>query len=744
MKKKLLLILAAACFCAAPAVLPSCSSDDSSSETPNPDPEPTPGTLVRQDVPTPFAYYVEKTDATADGVSIEVTGKSTNNFQFVLKPGANCPSYRVDVFPLCLLYNSLFENLLAAGGETATDAQMDEWIRSYVMNSTSMGSYIFSEDYNNTGNDYAEREVDWANSTYRSVPVLSDCEYVIVAIGCFDEDGAEQGDMSICYVKTSAQELVGDPAIDINVNVSYRGYSVTYTPSSDCRYFYHFGSDYDQIQPYVDAYGEKLYIDFLRFTSETPYSAASPDDASWTFDAGQEADPSHLFMVTAIALDANGTPATSMASKVFHLLETPTDIGDAECSITVDESRIGAGIFYCTATMEANCKAMFYHVYKKSLADQYREADAETQAAVAWIIDQYGWGIANENYSFDSESGTVTGSSYSKTSFGIYYQTATTSFALEDDEEYVMVYTGRNPYNQISQLYFSEPFSTKKRVEDQPENADNSLKIEVTSTSRTSATMHFSYDPDKVALYYHQYVYPYAAEGETVTYIPPQPESATREQWLNFFLRDVDPTYGNSYVNCWWPEAVGYENYTLTGLEPGTRYVYAYVEEDMNGYMGEVKWLEFTTVALGGGENPVATIEKSKDGDGFKVSYKFNEDVREIRYAISNVSTLLLNYLGATRYNYTDYITAWTSYIMEYGLSSVNETTQSWELSDRAVALCLPIGQDADGNDVYGDLVYVLWVDGEFKTLADYVDVPSTSSAPAPKSLGNKVRASIR
>lgn len=735
MKKKLLLILAAACFCAVPAVLPSCSSDDSSSETPDPNPDPQPGEAVRQDVPTPFEFYVEKTDATADGVSIEVTGKSTNNFQFVLKPGANCPSYRVDVFPLCLIYNSLFENLLAAGGEKATDAQMDEWLRSYVVNSSSMGSVIFSKE----DADYAEREVDWANSTYRQVPVLPDCEYVIVAIGCFDEDGSEQGDMSICYVKTAAMELEGDPAIDINVTTSYRSYSVSYTPNSDCKYFYHLGSDYDQIQPYVDAYGEKLYIDFMRYTSESPFSADSPDDASWIFDAGQEADPTHLFMVTAIALDANGTPATKMASEVFHLLETPTDIGEAECSITVDESRIGAGIFYYTAKMEANCKTMFYHVYKKSLADQYREADAETQAEVALIIDSYGWGTANANYGFDASNGTVTGSSYEKTSFQTYYQTTTESKVLEDDEEYVMVYTGRNPYNQISQLHFSEPFHTKKRVENQPENADNSLNIEVVSTSRTSAVLRFSYDPDKVGLYYHQYVYPYG-EGD---YTPPQPESATREQWMNFFLRDVDPTYGNPYVNCWWPESVGYENYTLTGLEPGTRYVYAYVEEDMNGYMGEVKWFEFTTVELGGGEHPAVTVETSKEGAGFNANFKFNEDVREIRYMVDNNSELLLDYLGNSRYIYSDYIDTWTRVCMERGLQSVNETSINWEYSDRAVALCLPIGQDADGNPVYGDLVYVLWVDGEFKTLADYVDVP-TSSASVPKSLGNKVRAAIR
>ena len=61
---------------------------------------------------------------------------------------------------------------------------------------------------------------------------------------------------------------------------------------------------------------------------------------------------------------------------------------------------------------------------------------------------------------------------------------------------------------------------------------------------------------------------------------------------------------------------------------------------------------------------------------------------------------------------------------MDLGLSTKSLTTYSTEeaRSDDTIilALCLPIGQDANGKAVYGQLQHLLIVNGQLKHLDDY------------------------
>ena len=64
--------------------------------------------------------------------------------------------------------------------------------------------------------------------------------------------------------------------------------------------------------------------------------------------------------------------------------------------------------------------------------------------------------------------------------------------------------------------------------------------------------------------------------------------------------------------------------------------------------------------------------------------------------------------------------------------SAVNSTTQSYDKTSEAkrlVALCVPIGADADGNEVIGDLYAVFW-DKDKGIVTD----PSVLFPDAPKS----------
>ncbi|MBR0337045.1 MAG: hypothetical protein IIX22_01350 [Ruminococcus sp.] len=49
--------------------------------------------------------YDREVVASEDGVSVEVTDLTETNFTFVCRPGENVASYRVDVYPLAILYN---------------------------------------------------------------------------------------------------------------------------------------------------------------------------------------------------------------------------------------------------------------------------------------------------------------------------------------------------------------------------------------------------------------------------------------------------------------------------------------------------------------------------------------------------------------------------------------------------------------------------------------------------------------
>ena len=54
----------------------------------------------------------------------------------------------------------------------------------------------------------------------------------------------------------------------------------------------------------------------------------------------------------------------------------------------------------------------------------------------------------------------------------------------------------------------------------------------------------------------------------------------------------------------------------------------------------------------------------------------------------------------------------WKEHCLDYGLTTVNSTTQSYDKTSEAkrlVALCVPIGADSDGNEVIGDLYTVFY-----------------------------------
>lgn len=671
-------------------------------------------------VPTPIkweVYHAQPTDPTA-GVEIEVTGIQNKNFQFVCRPGELVQSYRLDVFPLCRLYNSLLEGCLGGDATRKADwSTVEDAILSFVFNSTGSGGYIMSPS--TQGDEYLEYEYDWMNTQYSQAKVVPHSEYVIVAVGCFDSEGAEPAEMTICYVQTPGEELVGDPSIEIFAEVGYRSFIVSNYPNRDCKYMYYWCSNESDLMPYINGYGTKQYIDFMRHTLYDPISAAEPEDPyndprKYYQNFGQTADSTVPIMATAIALDENETPAKNFNSKVFTLLPIP-ELEEGEATLTVNPDRISSHLLWFDYTIDANAHSMLITIMTEEQAAEYKDADEETLRALALSINDNGWGINNKNYSTDND-GNPNGQSQSGSQF--WMQGPNDTGILEPGATYVFAYIARNAATELSTPKFTEPFTMDAEVKDAPESCKSNAKLVLSSNDRQKLYFNFENDDfENTAAIYFQYIEPvYDDEAG-------QPSrDASRETFLEWLVYD-------QFTNNWACEPnEGFGTYTAI-MEPGTKYVYAFVVEDWNGVLSEVQFAEAETLSATGGANPKVEIDYTVEDGVCYVTFQSNNDSERMKYMTGDSSTpaLALQFLGDEDEFYAeDFIAQWKLYVAEYGLSTQSTSTSSampmpGTPSNPYVALAISYGRDTNGQEVMSDLAYVIYDGGDdVKTLRDY------------------------
>ena len=130
----------------------------------------------------PLTWQEDGFEAGDNGVTINVSSVEEKNIVFNLVPGASVKSYRLDVYPKAMLYNLLLnEGCLMTPAETCEDKVIQ-----LLANSTGSGAYIF----NAADDDFAAgKEFDWMNTEYSQAQIVPDCEYFILALGCYDENG---------------------------------------------------------------------------------------------------------------------------------------------------------------------------------------------------------------------------------------------------------------------------------------------------------------------------------------------------------------------------------------------------------------------------------------------------------------------------------------------------------------------------------------------------------------------------
>lgn len=683
MKKKLfsLLLMLGFILVVSPMVF-SCSDSDEPGVEPdvpvNPDPSLPPN-------PTPIKWGENEVDGGERGVGIKVTSNTEHNFVFECTPGAKVQSYRLDVYPLCRMYNYLFESV--GKGVQATEEEVEDLIIEALYNSEGAGAYTFSRS--TLGDSYPNAEFDWANSKYSQSEIVPGAEYLIITIGCNDEGGQNPADMKICHLKTPVQSVVGSPRVDIDVTTGYRAVGIQYRPNEDCKYFYQFCGDAEPIDAFINTYGKPLYIDFMRHWIKAAEEAQVPqEELYYTVNFGYTADPKRMVTATSIGLDENKTPGEYVRQD-FHLKEIDQNAEKPECSLAV--SRAGASMVDMNVEMKKNCVAMFYRIFSASDWAPYENGDEATMTALAQALDQEGWGVKNTNFAHEG--------SFKGTQF---------QYDLAPNTSYVVAYVGRNKYGQLSGVKHAS-FSTIARITDTPDASEADINITISDSGRTSLRLNYSYNQN-TAVFYHQYIM-----------TPDLLEDGNKAELIKYLL--------SADSNVWPAEATGgVESFTWTGLNPATEYTFAYLAEDWNGVLTDVKIVKANTEAIIAGPNPTMELDGYMSEIGnFTVHFSIVKDVAKVYHTI-----LEDKYSASGDYTYQECMDVWKEYCLDYGLTTVNSTTQSYDKTSEAkrlVALCVPIGADSDGNEVIGDL-YTVFYDKDKGIITD----PSVLFPDAPKS----------
>ena len=666
--------------------------------------------------------------ADADGVSISVKDVTNANVQFECRPGANVGSYRMDVIPLAMLYNTIInEGLVGAPAE-----DIEDLIIKLLEESSSTNKVVFNEE---SLDNYYAQNFDWMSTEYRNGDILCDCDYVICVVPCYDEEGTDPNGVNLAWFKTSAPALVGDPDVRIDVSTGYRAFNAVHEPNDDCKYVAYWSYLTEQIDDYEDVVGERMLRDFIRCASPS-YNVANLSDLNYYIDFGQTADSKVSQTCVAVAMDKNGTPADYVARRNFYLRTIP-DSPAAEYSIEPYKS--AASIFWIKVNFEPTCKNCYYRWMSVEEAAKIQAYSDENKKAYARDLAQYGWGVKNYQFSFDVDQNLPTG-------YGdvvIEHQIV----AYEPYDKYVIVSTGENFYGEVTGLQFSEPIVMKSRVIDSPSTclvADDEFKLTLDNVSRTGFRYNFNYtNPEEVAIYYFQVVSPVDAEAreKNPEMCPPEDiYGASHADWMKFFFETPMTAEDGEkvlQVNTWHVEESGHDELSMFGYNPDVEYVVAYCVEDINGVISKVRFEKVRTTPVNAGPNPQAQISAAlKDGE-WTFTFTSNEDTGKLYYMTSsfgddNFKALGLQALPDDVYNeyktYASFHDKWEEILSQVGFNTSSLKTYATEKAKTdgtvILAMCRPIGANADGQEVRGELQHVLIVDGQVKHLSDYRSKP--------------------
>ena len=704
-----------------------------------------PGTGEENENQVEFPYFEEFpiecgnliAEGSEVGVTIEVTKIEDQNFVFELRPGPLVQSFKMDVYPLAQLYNNLLNDRTFGNLSSSESWEVNERIREYLFNESGSGGYAFSINDFEDSDDFLQIEFDWMNSPYAaaSAVAIPDCDYIIAVVASTEESisSVTQEDLTLCYVHTTSQPLIGDPQVEIEVNTGYTAFGVQHYLNADAAAVYFFGYLTSEIDAYIDAFGDTMFRDFMRtrVTSPSiPNDPNNPESLYYSVSYGESADASIMSTTCAVAVDENLTPQEGYARRDFHLEEIPEDLPEAELSIDILEERVAAAYVEFDVNFTKDCQTLFYNVFPESYLAEVNAMSDKDKRSLARYIRNFGYGCHNPNFSWDADAGQATGSG------AVVRLDAVSAFAAMDaanvpimpGNSYVVIYVGRNGAQQLTELKFSETFTTDERNLTSPDECKvKDLKLVLDNPGRTQFRETITYDPSTVSMVYCQYM--------TADNNPGLDENSSWSEWIDFIL---GAGTSSMMVNAWTTEASGRDGLTLTGMNPDTEYTVFMCAEDFDGNISPMHFATIRTSEIQVGPDPTVNMElvaSKYDQYDWTVTYKIDHDVEYFLYCYTenpaDLSAFMpginkghMNNIKDSGYSYEEWVNGiyeWVAGGFEEnggGMRAESDTSQDFAGDQTVIAACIAVGRDDDGSPVY-KLYHLICKNGKAQTLEE-------------------------
>lgn len=700
------------------------------------------GDIFKKDFPFVEDYPIECGNLLAEGsevgVTIEVTKVEDHNFVFELRPGPMVQSFKMDVYPMAQLYNNLLNDKTFGYLTSADSWAVNERIRSYLFNESGSGGYSFSiNDFDNP-DDFLQIRYDWMNTSYAAASAIAipDCGYLIAVVASVETEisSVTQEDLTLCYVHTSSQPLIGDPQCEIEVNTGYRAFGVQHHLNADAAAVYFFGYLTSEIDAYIDAFGDNMFRDFMRtrVTSPSyPNDPNNPESLYYSVNYGEAADASILSTTCAVAVDANLTPQEGYSRRDFHLKEMPDEQPEAKTSFIIPEERIGAHYAEFRIDFDKESKTVYYLFYnQEQMAAFNAMSDKDKRQLARDIASTDGYGCNNPNFLWDAENEVAVG-----TGASVYIEGVMECIGFQPGETYQVIYTSRNGFGTLNlELQVSEPFTMDELNLTSPDQCKADLKFYLDNPTRTSFRSNIEFDPATVSVIRIQYMTPDFNPGFWI--------DSSWDQWVDYIYNsqkyfDESNPYA-PVINLWPTVSTGVDRFVWTGMTPETEYTIYLCAEDFDGNVSEMYFDTIRTSDIQVGPDPTVKMElkpSTRQPYDWTVTYTIDHDVEYYLYCLTKGTEDLANKIpglnkaalndiknsGISYETWVDGIYEWVADGFENnggGMRTEGNTSQDWQGDDTVIAACIAVGRDAAGDPVY-KLYHLICKDGKAQTLEE-------------------------
>lgn len=706
-------------------------SDDKGPDGGEPEPPLLEGEVIMgKDTPTPIKCYEGETPITEYGVQIIPGVTLDNELRFECIPGSSAKSYRLDIIPLAkaydMIYSANYDDI--NNGKVMTVEETAQAIKDLIFSEGGAAGFTFAPSDKMT--DYATgHEFNWVADGYSQFTVVPDAEYLIVAVGCSDEGGANGRDMSISYVKTTPKDLIGDPMVTVKGEVK-RGWSAfgfDMEANEDAKYYYLFPIGTKDLNNYLDKYGEKTFVDMIRFSQYPSDATAGNLSAQYPLWL----DPSEEITIITIGADENYV-VNDMQKTSFYMPQKPADRvmpKKGMSRVTWNQELTSASVVNFNIEFDKEISLIRYRLMTKSEWEAIKD-DSEAQAELAnELTYNGGWVEKNPNYKLSivgEDDYEVTGDAGTTTS---------KQYIIPAGSENYLVWTCQNGFEDFTTELEACYFKTDEWTRDLTGWEDDPLDCTYESTT-TGITLKVE-PTDNTAFYYHRMI-PEDREFELGT-----------DEQINAafdFMFEENGAYYN-FTDPWeypkdTPEYTDQNSFPYTGLEPGKKYDIMVIGETWEGKLlfPQIVYAQ-TKQRAEGGDDPQMTITNAKYGfdslwgyNTFSVTYKPIKDVRMFYYGIFNRNASDL------KSSYADEEAYWRDIIVNgedgegNNYQSDKEKNQFAKISeetysDYKLAMCLPYGK----GDIKGELSMVAFDGKKLEVITDLRNI--WPDAPAPKAL---------